>query len=140
MRLTASVAQVPKDKAAGVAAVVSASTFNRALASSGISVGTISSISLDHAPDTVHVPASFAPVADASVDGLDAALAAGIGAVVLVWIVISGVALPHTSLSPSLRGHSTRASEQVLESTIGAAPEGSTESSTRTLYASPSPW
>jgi len=37
------------------------------------------------------VPATFVPVAEASVDGMDAALIAGIGAVVIVWIVISGV-------------------------------------------------
>jgi hypothetical protein len=56
-RLTARAAsQVPKDKAAGVAAAVTAQNLNRALASSGISVGAILSKTLDGAAVTVTKP------------------------------------------------------------------------------------
>ena len=77
--------QVPKDKAAEVAAAATADNLNRALASSGISVGAISSTSLDAAPDTETV--TMAPVAAPSFGGLGIVGLAGVGAAVLVLLV-----------------------------------------------------
>ena len=81
--------QVPKDKAAGVAAAATAENLNRALASSGISVAAVSSMSPAAAPDTVTVPvaATVAPAAEPSVGGLGIGGRAGVGAGVLVLLV-----------------------------------------------------
>ena len=84
--------QVPKDKAAGVAAAATAENLNRALASSGISVGAVSSPKIladaDFGADT-STPATVAP---AATGGLAVAALAGIiaGVLVLVLLVAAG--------------------------------------------------
>ena len=81
--------QVPTDKAAGVAAAATAENLNRALASSGISVGAVSSNTVDAAQDTVTATETAAPV-DGSSGGLSLVVLAGIGAGVLVLVVAAG--------------------------------------------------
>ncbi|KAJ1474415.1 hypothetical protein T484DRAFT_3264942 [Baffinella frigidus] len=81
------IATVPKDKAAGVATAATAENLNRALASSGISVGAISSPKIPGPVADTSTPATFAPVATG---GLAVAALAGIGAGVVVLLVAAG--------------------------------------------------
>ena len=97
-RLTASVApQVPKDKSAGAAAAATAENLNNALASSGISVGAVSSPKIsDAAPDT-------GAANEARSGGLGVAGLAGIVAGVVVLLVVAGAGLYWWGRSRSAR-------------------------------------
>ena len=76
--------QVPTDKAAGVAAAATAENLNRALASSGISVGAVSSPKIpDAAPDT-------GTATEASSAGLGVAGLSGIVSGVVLLVVAAG--------------------------------------------------
>jgi len=105
--------QVPKDKAAGVAAAATAENLNRALASSGISVRAISP------PKIVDA----ATATEASAGGLGGAALAGIVAGVLVLLVAAGAGACYWARSRSVQHEQfTGGQEQPVTMSNAATP------------------